>query len=161
MRNKYSALVAGVRTSITAVLRTLTPESIRDTFAPTVVSGVNSQQTNSLSIEGENSVETSPNDSVIYGWDYFNQYAYFNEPDNDVGGVLPDDVRPQTGGDHYQLPIQPLDYITENNLDYLQGNVVKYVTRHKSKNGAEDILKAIDYCIFILEKDYDTKRKIV
>jgi hypothetical protein len=63
--------------------------------------------------------------------------------------------RGQTGGSHYQLPIQPVDYIYENGLGYLEGNVVKYVTRHKTKNGAEDIRKAIDYLNMILEKVYD------
>ena len=61
--------------------------------------------------------------------------------------------RGQTGGSHYQLPIQPVDYIVKNNLGYREGSVVKYVTRHKSKNGREDILKAIDFLNMILE-DY-------
>jgi hypothetical protein len=60
----------------------------------------------------------------------------------------------QVGGSHYQLPIQPIDYIVKNDLGYREGNVVKYVTRHKNKNGAEDIRKAIQYLEMILE-DYD------
>lgn len=60
----------------------------------------------------------------------------------------------QVGGEHYQLPIQPIDYIVNNNLPYREGNVIKYVTRHQSKNGAEDIKKAIHYLEMILE-DYD------
>ena len=60
----------------------------------------------------------------------------------------------QVGGEHYQLPIQPIDYIVQNNLGYREGNVVKYVTRYKSKNGAEDIKKAIHYLEMIL-KDYN------
>jgi hypothetical protein len=59
----------------------------------------------------------------------------------------------QEGGEHYQLPIQPVDYIVKNNLPYREGNVIKYVTRHQSKNGAEDIKKAIHYLEMILE-DY-------
>lgn len=63
--------------------------------------------------------------------------------------------RGQTGGSHYKsCAIQPVDYIFDNELGYLEGNVVKYVTRHKSKNGAEDIMKCIDYCNMILEKVY-------
>ena len=61
----------------------------------------------------------------------------------------------QIGGTHYKtLAIQPIEYIEKNNLDYLQGNVVKYVTRHKDKNGAEDIRKAIHYCELILSMQY-------
>ncbi len=62
--------------------------------------------------------------------------------------------RGQTGGSHYQIPIQPVDYIVENGLGYMEGNVIKYVTRHESKNGEEDIIKALDYLYMILEKKY-------
>ena len=44
----------------------------------------------------------------------------------------------QEGGSHYKLAIQPIEYIAANELDYFQGNVIKYITRHKGKNGAED-----------------------
>lgn len=60
----------------------------------------------------------------------------------------------QIGGDHYDLTIQPIDYIMGNGLGYCEGNVVKYITRHNSKNGAEDIRKAIHYCEFILAQVY-------
>jgi len=65
--------------------------------------------------------------------------------------------RSQTGGSHYQMPIEPVDYIYENGLGYMEGNVVKYITRHQSKNGEEDVIKAIDYCNMILEKKYGHK----
>lgn len=60
----------------------------------------------------------------------------------------------QVGGNHYQMAIQPIDYILENKLGYCEGNVVKYVTRHDKKNGAEDIKKAIHYLEFILKDKY-------
>ena len=63
----------------------------------------------------------------------------------------------QEGGDHYKsMGIQPIEYITKNNLDYFQGNVIKYVSRHKSKSGAEDIKKAIHYLEMILEYQYES-----
>lgn len=61
----------------------------------------------------------------------------------------------QEGGNHYsRLAIQPFDYITRNHLDWGAGNVVKYITRHRQKNGAEDVRKAIHYCQMILEVEY-------
>jgi len=62
----------------------------------------------------------------------------------------------QVGGSHYKsCKIQPVDYIVENNLTFLEGNVVKYITRHRRKGeGASDIEKVIHYCELILEKDY-------
>lgn len=64
----------------------------------------------------------------------------------------------QEGGGHYKgLKIQPIEYIHANGLSYFQGNVVKYVSRYKDKNGAEDIKKAIHYLELILELEYGSK----
>ena len=53
---------------------------------------------------------------------------------------------------HYQSKkIQPLEYILANDLDFCEGNVVKYVTRYKEKNGMEDLLKAKDYLETIIK----------
>jgi hypothetical protein len=65
----------------------------------------------------------------------------------------------QIGGNHYKdCAIQPVDYIVKNNLDFLEGNVVKYITRHKTKNGIEDIRKVIHYAELILEKKYGKEK---
>lgn len=62
----------------------------------------------------------------------------------------------QQGGNHYKdLTIQPVEYITKNKLGFLEGNIIKYATRYKSKNGAEDIRKIIHYAQLILELEYD------
>ena len=60
----------------------------------------------------------------------------------------------QQGGSHYQTPIQPIEYIHANGLGFIEGNIIKYITRHKSKNGAEDIRKIIHYCELLLELEY-------
>lgn len=61
----------------------------------------------------------------------------------------------QVGGDHYrQLAIQPTHFAVVNNLSYLEGNVIKYVCRHKFKDGAQDIKKAIHYLEWILQYEY-------
>ena len=54
----------------------------------------------------------------------------------------------QVGGTHYtDLPHQPLDLIAGLDLDFFQGNVVKYLTRYKFKGApVEDLKKAADYC---------------
>ena len=63
----------------------------------------------------------------------------------------------QVGGDHYKsCKIQPVDYIVENNLTFLEGNVVKYITRHRRKGeGRKDIEKVIHYAEMILEMEYN------
>lgn len=60
----------------------------------------------------------------------------------------------QVGGDHYQTKIQPVEYIHANGLPFIEGNIVKYISRHKSKGGADDIEKAISYCKILLKLDY-------
>lgn len=58
----------------------------------------------------------------------------------------------QIGGSHYSgQNIQPIDYIMSNELDFCEGNVVKYVTRWKFKNGVEDLKKARHYLDFLIE----------
>jgi len=38
----------------------------------------------------------------------------------------------QSGGKHYlNNDIQPIEYITANKLDFIDGNIVKYATRKK------------------------------
>ena len=63
----------------------------------------------------------------------------------------------QVGGNHYKnCGIQPVQYIHANNLDYLEGNVIKYITRHRTKGqGKKDIEKAIHYAQLILELEYE------
>jgi hypothetical protein len=61
----------------------------------------------------------------------------------------------QVSGSHYKtMAIQPVEYIYRNNLGFAEGSVIKYVSRHRSKNGADDIKKAIHFCQLILEFEY-------
>lgn len=63
----------------------------------------------------------------------------------------------QVGGAHYQGAIQTWDYIHENNLNYLEGNVVKYVSRHRKKNGKQDLEKALHYLQKLMEVSYPSE----
>ena len=61
----------------------------------------------------------------------------------------------QIGGSHYRAGgIQPVQYIEANGLGFLEGNVIKYVTRHRKKGGAEDLRKARHYIDLLLELRY-------
>lgn len=63
-------------------------------------------------------------------------------------------MQKQVGGGHYKdLKIQPIEYILENNLGYCEANVVKYITRWRSKNGVEDLRKAKHYIDFLIERE--------
>lgn len=60
----------------------------------------------------------------------------------------------QVGGEHYQQAIQPVEYIHANGLPFIEGNVVKYISRHKRKGGAQDVEKAMSYCAMLLKMEY-------
>ena len=58
--------------------------------------------------------------------------------------------------DHYDHAIQPVEFIMKNGLGFCEGNIIKYITRWKMKNGREDLLKARHYIdILIAELDKD------
>lgn len=69
--------------------------------------------------------------------------------------LIPDPWDTQVGGEHYKLPIQPLQYALANDLGIMEHAVVKYTTRHEKKGGAQDIRKGIDYLIKILKHKYN------
>ena len=52
------------------------------------------------------------------------------------------------GGNHYKkFNIQPIEFITANNLDFIQGNIIKYCLREKNaENPHEKWNKIIHYC---------------
>ena len=60
----------------------------------------------------------------------------------------------QEGGNHYNMTIQPIEFIEKNGLGFSEGNVIKYVCRHKRKNGKEDLLKARHYIDLLIELHY-------
>ena len=58
----------------------------------------------------------------------------------------------QVAGSHYKdLPIQPVEYIHANALGYFEGNVIKYVSRWRNKNGVADLEKAKHYIELLIE----------
>jgi hypothetical protein len=64
----------------------------------------------------------------------------------------------QVGGDHYKSKeIQPWDFIAANGIGYFEGNIVKYISRWRDKNGLDDLLKARHYLDKLIE--IETQRK--
>tara|TARA_R100001377_G_scaffold80978_1_gene60198 strand:- start:1884 stop:2093 length:210 start_codon:yes stop_codon:yes gene_type:complete len=52
---------------------------------------------------------------------------------------------------YYRKNIEVTDFILEYDMGFAEGNVVKYVTRYKDKNGVEDLKKARWYLNKIIE----------
>lgn len=65
----------------------------------------------------------------------------------------------QVAGEHYKgKKIQPWDYIAANEIPFLEGCAIKHLTRHREKNGREDLEKAIHYIQKAIEVYYPDKR---
>ena len=85
------------------------------------------------------------------GWTFDGQ-AWVEHP---TIGMVPNALDVQVGGSHYKdCAIQPIEYIHANKLGFAEGNVVKYITRHRQKHGADDVKKVIHYCQLLLELEY-------
>jgi hypothetical protein len=62
----------------------------------------------------------------------------------------------QIGGGHYsKFKIQPTEFIYANNVPFIEGNIIKYVMRHKDKNGIEDLKKAKHYIDLLIQFEYE------
>ena len=58
----------------------------------------------------------------------------------------------QEGGDHYKkLSIQPVVYIHANNIPFIEGCIIKYVTRWRDKAGVADLYKARHFIDLLIE----------
>lgn len=60
----------------------------------------------------------------------------------------------QVGGNHYKdKSIQPWDFIAANGIGYFEGNIIKYVSRWRDKNGVNDLMKARHYLDKLIEME--------
>ena len=52
----------------------------------------------------------------------------------------------QIGGNHYKdMVMQPIELITALRCSFIQGCIIKYISRYRAKNGVQDIKKCIHY----------------
>ena len=69
-------------------------------------------------------------------------------------GMSYDSLDKQVDGDHYkEMKIQPAQFINANNMQFAEGNAIKYICRHKKKGKRKDIEKAIHYLEMLIERD--------
>ena len=58
----------------------------------------------------------------------------------------------QVAGSHYKdLKIQPVEYIHANKLPFIEGSVVKYITRWRSKGGLKDLEKVKHFVDLLIQ----------
>lgn len=65
----------------------------------------------------------------------------------------------QVGGGHYKdMPIQPIDFIVKNGLPFIEGCIVKYISRWRSKGGVQDLRKVIHYAELLIEAEEEAEK---
>lgn len=63
-----------------------------------------------------------------------------------------DALSTQEGGDHYKkMVIQPVEYIHANGIGFIEGSVIKYVSRWRDKGGVQDLKKARHFLDLLME----------
>jgi hypothetical protein len=63
-------------------------------------------------------------------------------------------MKAQVGGTHYtSMKIQPVEYILANNIGFIEGCVIKYVSRWKAKGGVQDLEKARHFINLLIENE--------
>jgi hypothetical protein len=63
-------------------------------------------------------------------------------------------LQAQVGGTHYKgMKMQPVEYIHGNNIGYMEGSAIKYLSRWKNKNGLEDLRKAHHFIQLLIEME--------
>lgn len=62
------------------------------------------------------------------------------------------ELEKQVDGNHYKdMAIQPVEFIHANGIPYIEGNVIKYLTRWRKKNGLADLEKARHYIDLLIQ----------
>ena len=71
------------------------------------------------------------------------------------GGSSTASKNTQVGGSHYKdMAIQPVEYIHRNGIGFIEGCVIKYVSRWKLKGGVEDLRKARHFLDLLIEMEH-------
>ena len=67
----------------------------------------------------------------------------------------------QVSGNHYkQFKIQPVEFVTANGLNFCEGNVIKYICRHRFKDGVKDLEKAKHYIELLIDLEYKSAQSL-
>tara|TARA_R110000868_G_scaffold410436_1_gene698446 strand:+ start:516 stop:1034 length:519 start_codon:yes stop_codon:yes gene_type:complete len=94
----------------------------------------------------------------VYDYDNEELYDYVKVSGDAINKLKINQEEKQEPPKHYDLTIQPIDYIIANNLNFAEGNIIKYITRYKhitrykQKNGKEDLLKARYYLDLLIKE---------
>ena len=103
--------------------------------------------------KGDEFIIDDVGDKRYWGFSYDDCYELVSDTvdtvnDNNTTDKKYNPLVVQQPGSHYKNgKIQPIEYSERNHLSVCQGNIVKYTTRHKEKNGVDDLAKVVHYAL--------------
>ena len=62
--------------------------------------------------------------------------------------------------DHYNMEIQPVEFIVKNNIPFREANIIKYVCRHRDKDSIDDLLKAQHYLQMLID-EWEAENEVI
>jgi hypothetical protein len=70
------------------------------------------------------------------------------------GAVAPKALQTQVGGTHYSdMAIQPAAYNLANNMGWAEGDAISYISRWRKKGGLQDLRKARQTLLLLIEHE--------
>lgn len=60
----------------------------------------------------------------------------------------------QVGGSHYVSKVQHVSFCQRNQIPWCEAAAIKYIIRHRKKNGKQDLEKAIHYIELCIHEEY-------
>lgn len=67
---------------------------------------------------------------------------------------MSESMKVQIGGSHYKsMAIQPVEFIHKNGIGFIEGCVIKYVSRWRAKGGVNDLEKARHFLDMLIEME--------
>lgn len=63
-------------------------------------------------------------------------------------------ISPVSPGYYSKWEIEPITFVLYNDLGFAEGNIIKYIMRHRDKGGAQDLDKAMRYIEMLKEVHY-------
>jgi hypothetical protein len=84
--------------------------------------------------------------------------AYHEFPNNEPEMPIAP-LKVQVGGSHYKdMPIQPVEFIHANGIPFIEGAVIKYVSRWRNKGGMEDLRKAAHFLELLMQLETNKEK---
>jgi len=92
---------------------------------------------------------------VPYGHENKTEYWHKDDVKLIRAFVSQEQSQPVVNTDHYNNNTDVFDFIAAQGLSFAEGNIVKYICRHRKKNGLVDLSKAKHYLELLMKEQFN------